>query len=521
MFSYILRTKAVDVEYIGKYKDQKAYSYWMSGFVDTVLFRKCPIDCKHVFLKGCVSPSQKIRDDPHKVWVCLEDTKKDCKILTSWCTCTAGTAEVCNHVIALMYKVNFAYKKTYISPACTSVPQGWNKGTKRDVEPKQIKNLVFRKDKKTKEDSARDDMDNLNLKNQFDPRKPQDRQLTNERVSSLINGIIQNIPSACVLCSIEHTKDDGLPELLPQKALSFMSSEEMKEKPLEYTAPLFLKECQVKRVEIETRGQSTNDLWHQQRIGRVTASNFHTYHTKAQSILNRKGQNVKKPVYSSLVSSLLSKSDDISHLPQIKWGAAHEKDAIKDFMSDVASQHDSGLQGFKQCGLFIKSDYPYLAASPDGLFLCKCCGLSIVEAKCPYTVRNENIHVKDTFDQVDFLEDFHGKPRLKRSHKYYTQMQAQMWVCGVRHGFFIVWTQGGPPHYERVELDMCNKVILEADEISDSAKESSICCDTCGTWWHLPCADLTMSTADALDSWVCQSCLVDAASAIIDSNDDL
>ena len=61
-----------------------------------------------------------------------------------------------------------------------------------------------------------------------------------------------------------------------------MSSEEMKGKPLEYTAQLFLKECQmtadqVKRVEIETRGQSTNDLWHQQRIGRVTASNFHTY----------------------------------------------------------------------------------------------------------------------------------------------------------------------------------------------------------------------------------------------------
>lgn len=182
LFSYILRTKAVDVEYIGKYKDQKAYSYWMSGFVDTVLFTKCPIDCKHVFLKGCVSPSQKIRDDPHKVWVCLEDTKKDCKILTSWCTYTAGTAEVCNHVIALMYKVNFAYQKTYISHACTSVPQGWNKGTKRDVEPKQIKNLVFRKDKKTKEDSARDDKDNLNLKNQSDPRKPQDRQLTNERV---------------------------------------------------------------------------------------------------------------------------------------------------------------------------------------------------------------------------------------------------------------------------------------------------------------------------------------------------
>ena len=92
---------------------------------------------------------KKIRDDPHKVRVCLEGTKNDCKTVTSWCICTAGTAEVCDHVIALMYKINFAYKKAHISPACTSVPQGWNKGTKKDVEPNQIKSLVFRKDKKT------------------------------------------------------------------------------------------------------------------------------------------------------------------------------------------------------------------------------------------------------------------------------------------------------------------------------------------------------------------------------------
>jgi hypothetical protein len=26
----------VDVEYIGKYKDERAYSYWMSGFVDII-----------------------------------------------------------------------------------------------------------------------------------------------------------------------------------------------------------------------------------------------------------------------------------------------------------------------------------------------------------------------------------------------------------------------------------------------------------------------------------------------------
>ena len=74
---------------------------------------------------------------------------------------------------------------------------------------------------------------------------------------------MENIPSACVLYGIEHTKDDGLPEPLPQKALTFMASEEMKGKPLEQTAPLFLKDCQmtkdqVARVEVETHLQSTN-----------------------------------------------------------------------------------------------------------------------------------------------------------------------------------------------------------------------------------------------------------------------
>ena len=33
LFSFILKNKAVDSEYIGKYKDQKAFSFSESGFV--------------------------------------------------------------------------------------------------------------------------------------------------------------------------------------------------------------------------------------------------------------------------------------------------------------------------------------------------------------------------------------------------------------------------------------------------------------------------------------------------------
>lgn len=55
LFSYILKVKAVDVDYIGKYKHQKAYSNWMSGFVDTLFVAKCPSDSRFTFVKGCVS----------------------------------------------------------------------------------------------------------------------------------------------------------------------------------------------------------------------------------------------------------------------------------------------------------------------------------------------------------------------------------------------------------------------------------------------------------------------------------
>ena len=65
-------------------------------------------------------------------------------------------------------------------------------------------------------------------------------------------------------------------------------------------------------------------------------------------------------------------------------------------------------------------------------------------------------------------------------------------------------------------------MILEEDEISVSATENSVCCDSCSTWWQcLPCADLTMNAANALDSWVCQSCLADAANANDTDDDDL
>ena len=57
---------------LGSIKDQEAYSYWMSGFVDTVSLAKCPVNSELTFLKGKVCPSHRIRDDLNEVWICSE-----------------------------------------------------------------------------------------------------------------------------------------------------------------------------------------------------------------------------------------------------------------------------------------------------------------------------------------------------------------------------------------------------------------------------------------------------------------
>ena len=141
IFAYILSTRDFDTEYVGKYKDQKAYAYFDSGFVGEVLLHR-PDHKKNVeFLYCNVRCSMKINDG-NELWIAVQD---EGKILTTWCTCTAGTSRCCNHAIALMYKLEYANTHGYIDVACTSVPCKWNKSTKKDIVPRKIQDMVVRK----------------------------------------------------------------------------------------------------------------------------------------------------------------------------------------------------------------------------------------------------------------------------------------------------------------------------------------------------------------------------------------
>ena len=64
LFSFILKNKARDSEYIGKHKDQKAFSFYESGFVGALYTYTVP-GTKMLFVKGNIMPSTKVGDNPH------------------------------------------------------------------------------------------------------------------------------------------------------------------------------------------------------------------------------------------------------------------------------------------------------------------------------------------------------------------------------------------------------------------------------------------------------------------------
>ena len=46
-------------------------------------------------------------------------------------------------------------------------------------------------------------------------------------------------------------------------------------------------------------------------------------------------------------------------------------------------------------------------------------------------------------DSNFFMEEVHGKPKLKRTHKYYSQVQGLVGVTGSRWCYFVVFTSKG------------------------------------------------------------------------------
>ena len=181
-----------DKDYTGGYKDEKACSYWDSGFVGPIFIYESKLKKDIVFLYSNVTASQTM-SDTKSPWIAVKRKDENgSQITCAWCSCMTVAYETCNHVIACLYKIDYENSKELCSPACTEQACTCNKGTKMEIVLKRITDLTVRKKL-----ASRDDKGSALLKvsreetrmkglNSFDSRIESQRQINYDNISHFL-----------------------------------------------------------------------------------------------------------------------------------------------------------------------------------------------------------------------------------------------------------------------------------------------------------------------------------------------
>lgn len=295
---------------------------------------------------------------------------------------------------------------------------------------------------------------------------------------------------------------------------------------------------EIRAIEESTKGQAKNVLWHDYRKGIITASNAHIVKTAMVSLKAGKTPNV-----SSLLKTLLEKS--FKGNKATEYGNKFEPVALRKFEEDMKKCHVNTK--VKESGLYLHC-VGYVGASPDGVLSCDCCGKSLVEIKCPFTLAASNPN--HDFEKTRFMKKWGEKITLNRNHKYYTQVQVQMGVTNIHKTHFIVWSPADYVH-EVIEFDQMywNTVFEnislffekflgphlikmsappneseEAAAVSDFSikcghclrslekeKDKGILCQCncgCRKWYHWSCVYYDPTEYEDLDcQWYCPTCV--------------
>lgn len=304
----------------------------------------------------------------------------------------------------------------------------------------------------------------------------------------------------------------------------------------------------VEKLNDATVGQNRNEQWYVLRKGRITSSNFHSVSCK---IKHNKSQDVVRP----LLSNIMGYTSVNPNLKALKYGREMEPIAKESYQLCMKKGHTNVV--FKNCGIFIDSCRPYLAASPDLIVSCSCCGDGVAEFKCPMIPKCDLCTDFCLCKLPVFLRNEDGILSLNRNHAYFAQIQGQMAITGRFWCDFFVYTCNGN-FSERIEFDkdyyddlqcdldsffnlyilpefknrsvensftedepmdvdvvknvndgnvffcpICKGIIL--DDVK-TFKAQSVQCDKCHLWFHFSCVHVTKTALKDKKEWFCPHC---------------
>lgn len=197
-----------------------------------------------------------------------------------------------------------------------------------------------------------------------------------------------------------------------------------------------LSHSQILHIERITRGQCNNPEWFKYRLGKITASKIY----KAYRFVTNKQ-------YGKFLELVLGKAPDLSHIPAIQWGLAHEE------IAKLAYTRCTN-EIVRESGVWVDKNGIF-AASPDGILDSK---NKVLEIKCPSALRFENLlhqHPPYIYPVQRYnLRTAKNKFELVKEHDYYYQVQLQMLLTGKNRCDFFVWN---PLSYILIEVPADHK----------------------------------------------------------------
>ncbi|CAG2215690.1 unnamed protein product [Mytilus edulis] len=447
IYVYLIDTPSIYTKDSMKaYKSLEAYNFVVSGHVQVVLTHQVSDDSPFIAIKAKVTPSQRAREKPHQPWVYLD--KASAAVYCAHCTCMAGLGEVCSHVGALLFKIEMGVKMGLTLSSSTSKACQWNSTFRKEVIPATVTEICDKiKGKRTKEV--------VSIQADGSSFLPQPEVL-DELYALVPNAAFftsVTAPSQIVESQPVATYTEKYPKLLQSLQDPDISDINIDSHCKDIFSGYLCSDYQATNLEAATRNQAISPLWFQHRMGRVTAS-------KAHDVWTRKDTTSPDVLVKRIVGY---SSYDLSKKAAVKWGVDHEEECRQAYITNQSTQHidfECNLSGFT-----INNQHPFLGASPDGITNCQCCGKGLIEIKCPYKHKDITVMQAASSDK-DFCLD--KSLHLKTNHRYYTQVQFQMFILQLTFCDFVVYTKCKPSPsmvIVRVPIDVnfCHALISKCE----------------------------------------------------------
>lgn len=318
--------------------------------------------------------------------------------------------------ICVCVQMEYAKEKGLSGVSCTDEQQRWNRGTLKNVQPRQLLEISFKK--KNRHSTLQEEEVPIQ-----DDQKKLPQYLTHDQflkaasesaVSDLFrlrgtmaNKIFTADIQTQVVTPVAHGTHDGALNCDP--CTSF------------YGRYVAVNNNNRKDLEKMTRSQSESEAWRDARKLRITASVAKKVPVKATTSPENF---LREQIYPSFRGNANTDHGQASEPKAV--------DELKSMGCDICPK-----------GTFVSIEEPWLSASPDGI---SADGDFIVEVKCPVLKETENLN--DKLQAACGISDVvmvEGEPLLKENGQrgYYMQVQLTMFCTGVHACKFFVWTARG------------------------------------------------------------------------------